>query len=167
MLFLLKHRFEAKEYSLTVNYRSNASILGAANRFLQFGSQIRASREKGEKIEIVNYYDPFQEAEELALRIRELKEQGLTYREMAVFYRLQRQVDVLAKVFERQGIPYEVSVKKSLHDIPVLNWFVRVLRFCVNPLDEQSGIAAVADKEFGEFGMTRKKAEKIIKEKKS
>lgn len=47
-----------------------------------------------------------------------------------------------------------------------MNWFVRVLRFCVNPLDEQSGIAAVADKEFGEFGMTRKKAEKIIKEKK-
>ena len=166
MFFLLKHRFEAKEYSLPVNYRSNALILGAANRFLQFGSQIRASREKGEKVKIVNYYDPFQEAEELALRIRELKEQGLTYREMAVFYRLQRQVDVLAKVFERQGIPYEVSVKKSLHDIPVLNWFVRVLRFCVNPLDEQSGIAAVADKEFGEFGMTRKKAEKIIKEKK-
>ena len=166
MFFLLKHRFEAKEYSLPVNYRSNALILGAANRFLQFGSQIRASREKGEKIEIVNYYDPFQEAEELALRIRELKEQGLTYREMAVFYRLRRQADVLAKVFERQGIPYEVSVKKSLHDIPVLNWFVRVLRFCVNPLDEQSGIAAVADKEFGEFGMTRKKAEKIIKEKK-
>lgn len=166
MFFLLKHRFEAKEYSLPVNYRSNALILGAANHFLQFGSQIRASREKGEKIKIVNYYDPFQEAEELALRIRELKEQGLTYREMAVFYRLQRQVDVLAKVFERQGIPYEVSVKKSLHDIPVLNWFVRVLRFCVNPLDEQSGIAAVADKEFGEFGMTRKKAEKIIKEKK-
>ena len=85
MFFLLKHRFEAKEYSLPVNYRSNALILGAANRFLQFGSQIRASREKGEKIEIVNYYDPFQEAEELALRIRELKEQGLTYREMAVF----------------------------------------------------------------------------------
>ena len=70
MFFLLKHRFEAKEYSLPVNYRSNALILGAANRFLQFGSQIRASREKGEKIEIVNYYDPFQEAEELALRIR-------------------------------------------------------------------------------------------------
>lgn len=47
------------------------------------------------------------------MRIRELKEQGLTYREMAVFYRLQRQVDVLAKVFERQGIPYEVSVKRA------------------------------------------------------
>ena len=50
MFFLLKHRFEAKEYSLPVNYRSNALILGAANRFLQIGSQLRASREKCEKV---------------------------------------------------------------------------------------------------------------------
>ena len=38
MFFLLKHRFGAKELTLPVNYRSNASILEAANRFLQFGS---------------------------------------------------------------------------------------------------------------------------------
>ena len=33
MFFLLKHRFEAKEYSLPVNYRSNALILGSGESF--------------------------------------------------------------------------------------------------------------------------------------
>ena len=33
MFYLLKHRFQAKELSLPVNYRSSASILEAANRF--------------------------------------------------------------------------------------------------------------------------------------
>ena len=37
MFFMIKHRFEAKELSLPVNYRSSDVILEAANRFLQFG----------------------------------------------------------------------------------------------------------------------------------
>ncbi len=66
MFFLLKNRFQAKELSLPVNYRSNASILEAANRFLQFGGKIQGSNECGEKIQIRNHYDPFQEAMYLA-----------------------------------------------------------------------------------------------------
>ena len=86
-----------------MNYRSSASILEAANRFLQFGSRIQGSRTDVSRITVKNHYDPFQEAEYLAERIRELHGGGKAYGEIAVFYRLQRQSEILTKVFERQG----------------------------------------------------------------
>lgn len=165
MFYLLKHRFAAKELSLPVNYRSSASILEAANRFLQSGTGIRSSREVGKKIAVKNHYDPFQEAEYLAGRICALHEEGRAYGEMAVFYRLQKQSELLEKVFERQQIPFEVSVRKTIRDIPVLDWVVKVLRFSVNPADEQMGIEALADPRYGEK-CTRAKAKKVILEQK-
>lgn len=150
MFFLLKHRFGAKELTLPVNYRSNASILEAANRFLQFGSGIQGSRTEVSRIAVKNHYDPFQEAEYLAERISAIHEEGMPYGEIAVFYRLQRQSEILTKVFERQGIPYELSVKKTIKDIPVLNWIVKVLRFSVNTSDAQMAVQAIWGKLYKE-----------------
>lgn len=161
MFFLLKNRFQAKELSLPVNYRSNASILEAANRFLQFGGKIQGSNGTGDKIHIKNHYDPFQEAMYLADRIEKLHQDGKRYQDIAIFYRLQKQAEVLEKMFESHGIPYEVSVKKSWKDIPVLDWLMKVLRFSVNPEDTQMGIQILMDKKFGEK-CTKKKAEDII-----
>lgn len=159
--YVLKQRFEAKELSLPINYRSNASILEAANRFLQFGNKIQGAREAESKIVIKRHYDPFQEAEYLAERIRELYEKGSAYGEIAVFYRLQKQSEILEKVFEKNGIPYEVSQRKTMKDIPVLNWFIKVLRFSCNPADEQMGIEALTDAAYGEK-CTKKKARQLI-----
>ncbi|RRK33036.1 ATP-dependent helicase [Schaedlerella arabinosiphila] len=165
MFYLLKHRFAAKELSLPVNYRSSASILEAANRFLQSGAGIQSSRGAGGKIVVKNHYDPFQEAEYLAGRIRALHDAGRAYGEIAVFYRLQKQAELLKKVLERQRIPCEVSVRKTVRDIPVLNWLIKVLRFSVNPADGQMGMEALADPQYGET-RTRAKAKKIIREQK-
>ena len=165
MFYLLKHRFAAKELSLPVNYRSSASILEAANRFLQSGAGIQSIREAGGKIVVKNHYDPFQEAEYLAGRIRALHDAGRAYGEIAVFYRLQKQAELLKKVLERQRIPCEVSVRKTVRDIPVLNWLIKVLRFSVNPADGQMGMEALADPQYGET-RTRAKAKKIIREQK-
>lgn len=162
MFFLLKNRFQAKELSLPVNYRSNASILEAANRFLQFGGKIQVSNECREKIQIRNHYDPFQEAMYLADKIWTLHQEGKEYRDIAVFYRLQKQVEILEKIFVEQNIPYEVSVKKSWKDIPVLNWLMYVLRFATHPDDIQAGMQVLMDKRFGDK-CTKKKAEDIIK----
>ena len=162
MFFLLKNRFQAKELSLPVNYRSNAFILEAANRFLQFGGKIQGSNECGEKIQIRNHYDPFQEAMYLADKIWILHQEGKEYRDIAVFYRLQKQAEILEKMFAEQNIPYEVSVKKSWKDIPVLNWLMYVLRFATHPDDIQAGMQVLMDKRFGDK-CTKKKAEDIIK----
>lgn len=161
MFYLLKHRLEAKELSLPVNYRSSASILEAANRFLQSGTGIQSSRETGSKIVVKNHYDPFQEAEYLAERIQAMHKQGRAYSEIAVFYRLQKQSEILENVFERQQIPYEVSIRRSIKDLPVLDWLIKVLRFSVNPADGQMGIEVLANPKYGEK-CSKAKAKQII-----
>ena len=161
MFFLLKHRFGAKELSLPVNYRSSASILEAANRFLQFGSGIQGSRKDMSRITVKNHYDPFQEAEYLADRIESLHRDGLAYGEIAVFYRLQRQSEVLEKVFQKAGIPCSLSLKKTLGDVPVLDYLVKILKFSVNPADRQTGLQVLTNRKYGEKA-TPKRAASIL-----
>ena len=106
-----------------------------------------------------NHYDPFQEAEYLAEKIQKLHKDGKGYREIAVFYRLQHQSEILEKVFARHGIPCELSVKKTLKDIPVLNWLVKVLRASVNPADMQTKEAVLADPQYGDESICRRMTE--------
>lgn len=161
IFYQLKTKYQATELTLPVNYRSSSEILAVARCFMQQGDTLQGGRENGDKIQIRNMYDPFQEADYLAGRIRELHASGLPYREIAVFYRLQNQSEIFEHVFEKEGIPFEVSLKKTVKDIPVLDWLIKVLRFSVNPKDKSSGIAALADKKYGD-GMSVKEAEKTI-----
>ena len=119
MFFLIRHKFGAKELSLPVNYRSSEVILEAANRFLQFGGKLEGSAGRGEKILVRNHYDSFIEAEYLTERIRELHAQGFAYREIAVFYRMQKQAEILEKVFERAGLPFVLPAKRKEDEDPV------------------------------------------------
>lgn len=161
IFYQLKTKYQATELTLPVNYRSSSEILAVARCFMQQGDTLQGGRENGDKIQIRNMYDPFQEADYLAGRIRELHASGLPYREIAVFYRLQNQSEIFEHVFEKEGIPFEVSLKKTVKDIPVLDWLIKVLRFSVNPKDKSSGIVALADKKYGD-GMSVKEAEKTI-----
>ena len=161
--FTLKRRFSAKELSLPVNYRSNARILEAANHFRQFGTRIQGCREEGRLIKVKRQYDPFTEAEYLAEQIESLHKAGESYEDTAVLYRLQRQGEILGKVFEKRGIPYQVSVKQTVKDIPALDWVVKILRFSVNPRDRQTGEEALLNPGFGEK-LTKKKVRELLEE---
>ena len=148
MFFRLKNRFQAKELPLSINYRSNGVILEAAGRFRQFGGELAGCRERGERIVVRNHYNPFQEAEYLAGRIRQLHEKGTAYGQTAVFYRLQEQAELLERVFEREGIPFETAGSRSITDIPVLDWLVRLLRAaCVR--SEELLKDVVSDRRYG------------------
>ena len=161
--FTLKRRFSAKELSLPVNYRSNARILEAANHFRQFGTRIQGCREEGRLIKVKRQYDPFTEAEYLAEQIESLHKAGESYEDTAVLYRLQRQGEILGKVFEKRGIPYQVSVKQTVKDIPALDWMVKILRFSVNPRDRQTGEDVLLNPGFGEK-LTKKKVRDLLEE---
>ena len=161
--FVLKRRFSAKELSLPVNYRSNARILEAANHFRQFGTRIQGCREEGKLIKVKRQYDPFTEAEYLAEQIESLHKAGESYEDTAILYRLQRQGELLEKVFEKRGIPYQVSVKQTVKDIPALDWVVKILRFSVNPRDRQTGEDVLLNPGFGEK-LTKKKVRDLLEE---
>lgn len=164
IFYQLKTKYQATELTLPVNYRSSKEILAVARCFMQQGGALESSRTEsrdGEKIQIRKMYDPFQEADYLAGRIQKLHEVGVPYQEIAIFYRLQEQSAVFEQVFAQEGIPFEVSLKKTVKDLPVLNWLLKVLRFAVNPRDLASGIAALTDKKYGD-GITVREAEKEL-----
>jgi DNA helicase II / ATP-dependent DNA helicase PcrA len=160
-VYTLKHRYGAKELSLPINYRSSSSILEAAKRFLESGDSLTGVREPGSKIIVKNHYNPFNEACYLADKIKEIHSTGVPYKEIAIFYRTQNQSQVFEDVFSKEEILYEVSLKKNLRDIPVLNWLIKLLRFSVNNSDLTSAVYVMSNKEYG-AGVTEKEAVKII-----
>ena len=62
-----------------------------------------------------------QRQEYLAEQIESLHKTGESYEDTAILYRLQRQGELLEKVFEKRGIPYQISVKQTAKDIPALD----------------------------------------------
>ncbi|WP_270564687.1 ATP-dependent helicase [Clostridium beijerinckii] len=163
VVYTLKHKYNAKELSLPINYRSSNAILEAARCFQQNGSRLMGARETENKIIVKNHYNPFNEACYLVDKIKEIHKSGVPYKEIAIFYRLQNQSQVFEDVFLKNDIPFEVSMKKTISDSPVLNWIIKLFRFCVNPNDFSSAIYVLSNKEYGEK-MTEKTARKIVKE---
>jgi DNA helicase-2/ATP-dependent DNA helicase PcrA len=163
VFYTLKEKYKARELSLPVNYRSSTSILEAAKCFLDNKNTLAGIREPGDKIIVKRQYNSFQEACYLADRIKEIHEMGTPYGEIAIFYRLQNQSEVFEDVFTKDGIPYEVSLKKTIRDIPVLNWAIKLLRFSLDEKDIASGIIVLSNKEYGQ-GITEKAALKLVKE---
>ena len=113
IFFRLKQEYQARELSLPVNYRSSGTILAAARRFQQGGSVLEGIRETGEKISVKNHYDPFQEGGYLAEKLKSLHETGVPWEQMAVFYRLQEQSELLEKLLKESGVPCEVPQKEE------------------------------------------------------
>ena len=156
-----RREYGAKEFPLPVNYRSSATILEAARCFLQDRSALEGMREPGARIAVRSHYSPFLEADWLADRVLRLHEGGTALGDIAVFYRLQRQSKPLEDAFERRGIPYVASVRRTPAEVPVLRWLLRLLNAAANPADRGSLISALSDPQFGE--LTEAQAKKAVK----
>ena len=154
-------KYAAAHITLSENYRSSTSILEVAQLFLESKNELKGVRELGNKITVKNHYNPFNEAQYLADRIRELVDQGLHYSDIAIFYRLQRQSKILEDVFTEAGIPFEVSMRKTLKDIPVLNWVMRVLFAATNQNDTESAVLAISNSVYGER-LTKRAAREAV-----
>lgn len=158
---IFKERYNAEEYTLPINYRSTGTILEAARAFLFNPSALEGIRDMGAPIVVKRHYNSFNEALYLSERIKKLRDEGVPYSEIALFYRKQKQSSVFEDVFKNQGIPYEVSVRKNIKDIEVLYWLSRLLKASVNKRDLESLIYVLCNKRYG-MGVTRKKAQNLF-----
>ncbi len=111
--FTLVHRYGARELTLPMNYRSGSRILEAARYFKQYGDKLTGSRESSGQVRIRKAYDPLGEAYYLAEQIRRLHGSGVAWEQIAVFYRLQVQSELLADVFSREKIPFQVVLRRE------------------------------------------------------
>lgn len=160
---IFKQKYNAKVMSLPVNYRSTSTIIKAAREFMNSPYSLEGSREEGAPIVIKRHYNAFNEALYLADVIKKLHQGGNSYSDIAVFYRKQKQSAVFEDVFKKEAIPYEVSVKKTVRDIPPLYWMIRLLKASYNNRDTDSMLYVVRDNMYG-LNLTSKKEASIIKD---
>lgn len=146
-----KNEFGAKELSLPINYRSCNTILEVAKCFLKSDSDLSGLREQGSKITIRNHYNPFNEAQYLCDRIIDIVSEGNQYKDIAILYRLQSQSKILEDAFNKAGIPFKKSMRRTLKDIPVLDWFTNIIRFSINNNDMESAMNVFTNKSYGEY----------------
>lgn len=108
-----KNSFDAKEITLPINYRSTRTIIEAAQSLLK-GSNIEGIMGYGNPIIIRKHFDSFNEAFHISRRIRELHDEGISYRDIGILYRRQAQGEILADVLSRNEIPSKTIFKKPL-----------------------------------------------------
>ena len=122
---------QCQHLRLITNYRSTPPILALANASIrcnrkQFEKELRAHREGGVLPALVPLRDVHQQAEFVAQRILELREEGIPLREMSVLYRAHTHSMELQMELARRGIPFIVRAG------------VRFFKFVQNPQDELS-----------------------------
>ena len=106
---VFKEKYNGVEKNLPVNYRSTGTIIEAAKVFLNNPQSLEGIRDMGAPITVKRHYNSFNEALYLKDVIKNLHEKGVPYKDIAVFYRKQKQSVVFEDVFIREGIPWEVS----------------------------------------------------------
>ena len=103
----------SKVVLLEQNYRSTQRILDAANavisnNFDRKDKKLFTDIGEGEKIIGFTGYSGHDEAQFVADEVSRLHDEGVGYREMAVFYRTNAQTRALEEIFIRSALPYRV-----------------------------------------------------------
>src|SRR3989441_9113393 len=134
---------DCRQFKLTVNYRSTPQILALANHSIacnarQFPKQLSACREDGVLPALVPLRDVHQQAEFVAQRILELREEGIGLREMAVLYRAHTHSMELQMELARRGIPFLVRAGVRFFEQAHIKDVLAHLKFIQNPQDELS-----------------------------
>ncbi|MHB1171962.1 MAG: ATP-dependent helicase [Lacisediminihabitans sp.] len=103
----------SKVILLEQNYRSTQNILDAANavisnNFDRKDKKLFTTIGAGEKIVGFTGYSGHDEAQFVADEIQALHEAGVSYKDVAVFYRTNAQTRALEEIFIRSALPYRV-----------------------------------------------------------
>src|SRR4051812_41642666 len=132
-----------QQFKLVTNYRSTPPILALANASIscnrkQFQKELRAHRDGGVLPALVPLRDVNQQAEFVAQRILELREEGIPLREMAVLYRAHTHSMELQMELARRGIPFLVRAGVRFFEQAHIKDVLAHLKFVQNPQDELS-----------------------------
>jgi len=132
---------EAKLFKLTRNYRSTPQILALANASIacnrrQFPKELFSQRDPGPNPALFALRDAHQQAELVAQRVLELREEGMGLSEMAVLYRAHSHALEIQLELARRGIPFVVRSGVRFVESAHIKDVLAHLRFVHNPHDE-------------------------------
>lgn len=126
---------------LEQNYRSTKNIILAASEVIKNNTMRKArglwtENPIGNKIKIIYAEDEKHEARVIAEEsFRFIKDNGLTYHDIAVFYRTNAQSRAIEAALRDKGIPYRIVGAVEFYQRKEVKDILAYLKLCVNPDD--------------------------------
>src|ERR1700681_3547217 len=133
---------DAQVFKIEMNYRSVPDILRVANAAIaanvqQFRKQLSATRPTNSvKPALVGLNDGSEQAQFVAQRILELRDEGIELSEIAVLYRAHYHAIELQLELSRRGIPYWITSGVRFFEQAHVKDVTSFIRFIANPRDE-------------------------------
>src|SRR5947207_2695960 len=133
---------DAQVFKIEMNYRSVPEILEVANAAIaanvqQFRKHLSATREsKTVKPALVALNNSAEQAQFVAQRILELRDENVDLNDIAVLYRAHYHALELQLELSRRGIPYQITSGIRFFEQAHIKDVVSFIRFVANPRDE-------------------------------
>ena len=117
---------------LVRNYRSTPEVVTAANSLLagssSRGVELRSQRPAGPQVTYTSQPDEVAEAQDVAARIKRLRDAGRSLSEVAVLFRINAQSEAYEDALSGKGIPYVIRGAARFFDRPEVREAVTRLR---------------------------------------
>ncbi len=156
---------KAKKVVLNKNYRSRQEILDLAYESIQFNNPKRleiqedvqkkliASNEemlklKGQAVSIFNVKNTTSEAEIIAKKILQLKEEGVGYDDMAILYRSESHCSQVLQHLRHYNVPFKFQGKKGIFSRPEVRDLISMLRVLADTNRDESFFDILAMESF-------------------
>src|ERR1700737_3528560 len=133
---------DAQVFKIEMNYRSVPEILQAANAAIapnieQFRKNLQPTRQSNAvKPAVVALNNGSEQAQFVAQRILELRDEDVDLNEIAVLYRAHYHALELQLELSRRGIPYQITSGVRFFEQAHIKDVTSFLRFVANPRDE-------------------------------
>jgi len=133
---------DAQVFKIEMNYRSVPEILEVANAAIaanihQFRKHLSATREsKALKPALVALNNSAEQAQFVAQRILELRDENVDLNDIAVLYRAHYHALELQLELSRRGIPYQITSGIRFFEQAHIKDVTSFIRFIANPRDE-------------------------------
>jgi DNA helicase II / ATP-dependent DNA helicase PcrA len=133
---------DAQVFKIEMNYRSVPEILQVANAAIaanvqQFRKHLSATRgSNAVKPAVVGLNDGSEQAQFVAQRILELRDENIDLSEIAVLYRAHYHAIELQLELSRRGIPYQITSGIRFFEQAHIKDVTAFIRFVANPRDE-------------------------------
>ena len=132
---------EARVVKLEENYRSMGNILAAANAVIANNltrkpKKLFTSKPAGDKISVYSATDERDEGRWIASEIEHQHGEGMSYNQIAVFYRTNAQSRMLEDILMRAGVPYRLIGGTRFFDRAEIRDVMAYLNLVVNPAND-------------------------------
>ena len=132
---------EARVVKLEENYRSMGNILAAANavianNLMRKPKKLFTSKPAGDKISVYSATDERDEGRWIASEIEHQHGEGMSYNQIAVFYRTNAQSRMLEDMLMRAGVPYRLIGGTRFFDRAEIRDVMAYLNLVVNPAND-------------------------------